>query len=160
MLSPTCYWCKQFYVWHIANKDYNMTELNASLDNIQTYNTFHELYRSSSAFLCVLFFICTGRLYPYPSGPWRIWVNVSHDSEGKYEDFGARSRHMGPGKVIYTSHSILWGVITYPGPRYLHLVPKSTYPDSKVYGANMGPIWALSARDGPHVGPMNLTIRV
>ena len=32
-------------------------------------------------------------------------------------------------------------------------------PDSKVLGANMGPTWALSAPDGPHVGPMNLAIR-
>ena len=31
-------------------------------------------------------------------------------------------------------------------------------PESKVHGANMGPTWALSAQDGPHVGPMNLTI--
>ena len=28
-----------------------------------------------------------------------------------------------------------------------------------VHVANMGPTWALSAPDGPHVGPMNLTIR-
>ena len=34
------------------------------------------------------------------------------------------------------------------------------YPDSKVHGANMGPTWVLSAPDGPHVGRMNLTIRV
>ena len=34
------------------------------------------------------------------------------------------------------------------------------YPDSKVHGANMGPTWVLSAPDGPHVGPMNLAIRV
>ena len=32
-------------------------------------------------------------------------------------------------------------------------------PDNKVHGANMGPTWVLSAPDGPHVGPMNLTIR-
>ena len=32
-------------------------------------------------------------------------------------------------------------------------------PDSKVHGANMGPIWVLSTPDGPHVGPMNLAIR-
>ena len=32
------------------------------------------------------------------------------------------------------------------------------FPDSKVHGANMGPIWVLSAPDGPHVGPMNLAI--
>ena len=33
-------------------------------------------------------------------------------------------------------------------------------PDSKVHEANMGPTWVLSAPDGPHVGPMNLAIRV
>ena len=33
-------------------------------------------------------------------------------------------------------------------------------PDSKVHGANMGPTWVLSAPDWPHVGPMNLAIRV
>ena len=35
----------------------------------------------------------------------------------------------------------------------------NTYPESKVHGANMGPTWVLSAPDGPHVGPMNRTIR-
>ena len=34
------------------------------------------------------------------------------------------------------------------------------YPDSKVHGTNMGPTWGLSAPDGPHVGPMNLAIKV
>ena len=34
------------------------------------------------------------------------------------------------------------------------------YPDSKVHGANMGPTWVLSAPGGPHVGTMNLAIRV
>ena len=34
------------------------------------------------------------------------------------------------------------------------------YPDSKVHGANMGSTWVLSALDGPHVGLMNLAIRV
>ena len=34
------------------------------------------------------------------------------------------------------------------------------FPDSKVHGANMGPTWALSTPDGPHVGPMKLVIRV
>ena len=33
-------------------------------------------------------------------------------------------------------------------------------PESKVHGAKMGPTWVLSAPDGPHVGPMNLAIRV
>ena len=33
-------------------------------------------------------------------------------------------------------------------------------PDSKIHGANMGPTWVLSAPDGPHVGAINLAIRV
>ena len=33
-------------------------------------------------------------------------------------------------------------------------------PDSKVYGANMGPTWVLSVQDGPHVGAMKLANRV
>ena len=30
--------------------------------------------------------------------------------------------------------------------------------DSKVRGANMGPIWGRQDPGGPHVGPMNLAI--
>ena len=33
-------------------------------------------------------------------------------------------------------------------------------PDSKVHGTNMGPTWVLSAPDGPHVGPINIAIRM
>ena len=32
-------------------------------------------------------------------------------------------------------------------------------PDSKVHGANIGPIWGRQDPGGPHVGPMNLAIR-
>ena len=31
-------------------------------------------------------------------------------------------------------------------------------PDSKIHGANMGPIWGRQDPGGPHVGPMNLAI--
>ena len=31
-------------------------------------------------------------------------------------------------------------------------------PDSKVHGANMGPIWGRQGPGGPHVGPMNFAI--
>ena len=31
-------------------------------------------------------------------------------------------------------------------------------PDSKVHGANMGPIWGRQGPDEPHVVPMNLAI--
>ena len=36
-----------------------------------------------------------------------------------------------------------------------HILEVSVYPDSKVHGANMGPIWGRQDPDGPHVGPMN-----
>ena len=36
----------------------------------------------------------------------------------------------------------------------------TVYPESKVHGVNIGPTWVLSASDGPHIGPMNLAIRV
>ena len=32
------------------------------------------------------------------------------------------------------------------------------HPDSKVHGANMGPIWGQQHIGGPHVGPMSLAI--
>ena len=32
------------------------------------------------------------------------------------------------------------------------------YPDSKVHGANMGPIWGRQDPGGSHVGPMNFAI--
>ena len=32
-------------------------------------------------------------------------------------------------------------------------------PDSKVHGANMGPIWGRQDPGGPHVGPMNFAVR-
>ena len=34
------------------------------------------------------------------------------------------------------------------------------HPDSKVHKSDMGPAWVLSAPGGPHVGPVNLAIRV
>ena len=33
-------------------------------------------------------------------------------------------------------------------------------PDSKIRGANMGPIWDRQDPGGPHVGPMNFNIWV
>ena len=35
-----------------------------------------------------------------------------------------------------------------------------TYPDNKVHGDNMGPIWGRQDPGGPHVGPMNFAIWV
>ena len=37
-------------------------------------------------------------------------------------------------------------------------MPLTVIPDSKVHGANMGPIWGRQEPGGPHVGPMNFAI--
>ena len=61
----------------------------------------------------------------------------------------------------YWSQSL--GVLAHWAPTESSSIPFShsgwCNPDSKVHGANMGPIWVLSALNGPHVGPMNLAIR-
>ena len=36
--------------------------------------------------------------------------------------------------------------------------PSPNDPDSKVHGANMGPIWGRQDPGGPHVGPMNFAV--
>ena len=40
------------------------------------------------------------------------------------------------------------------------LQSKLNFPDSKVHGANMGPIWGRQDPGGTHVGPMNFAIWV
>ena len=34
----------------------------------------------------------------------------------------------------------------------------NSHPNSKIHGANMGPIWGRLDPGGPHVGPMNFAI--
>ena len=40
----------------------------------------------------------------------------------------------------------------------MHASTVEAIPDSKVHGANMGPIWGQQDPGGPHVGPMNFAI--
>ena len=54
------------------------------------------------------------------------------------------------------------GVIIYPfkvnrvSKRTPCFCPSTMSPDSKVHGANMGPIWGRQDPGGPHVGPMKI----
>ena len=79
---------------------------------------------------------------------------------GKYKFLALRNREVLRCKVsrsgtewFYIFSEVLLGFL-WLGPLLV------TYPDNKVHGANMGPTWFLSAPDGPHVGPMNLAIKV
>ena len=45
----------------------------------------------------------------------------------------------------------------YIGPHYNGII-LYMFPNSKVHGANMGPIWGQQDPGGPHASPMNLVI--
>ena len=45
-------------------------------------------------------------------------------------------------------------------PRWAKIAVTDGYPDSKVHGANVGPIWGRQDPGGTHVGPMNFAIWV
>ena len=55
--------------------------------------------------------------------------------------------------VVHCFVVILPGVTTLPY-NFIVQVPQS--PDSKVHGANMGPIWGRHDPGGSHIGPMNI----
>ena len=46
------------------------------------------------------------------------------------------------------------------GTVFTRISVQMSYPESKDHGPSMGPTWVLSAPGRPHVGSMNLTIRV
>ena len=56
---------------------------------------------------------------------------------------------------IYLDH-IVWSVAL----KSAFVVCTWAYPDSKVYGVNMGPIWGRKDPGGPHVGHTNFAIWV
>ena len=59
-------------------------------------------------------------------------------------------------KCSQRSSGHIWNPAKNVKPHHL----QRTFPNSKVHEANRRPTWVLSAPDGPHVGPMNLAIRV
>ena len=61
--------------------------------------------------------------------------------------------------------SLVWVCVEWKSKRSLELAALCvsrfvafTVPDSKIHGANMGPIWGRQDPSGPHVGPMNFAI--
>ena len=44
--------------------------------------------------------------------------------------------------------------------KWIHHPQAGVFPNSKVHGVNMGPIWGRQDSGGPHVGPMNFAIWV
>ena len=65
-------------------------------------------------------------------------------------------------KCTSVSFSVMYRPINVNAHIRIHSDVKyySKFPDSKVHGANMGPIWGRRDPDGPHVGPMNFAIWV
>ena len=63
---------------------------------------------------------------------WNLWLSL---------------RNIGQQAWLFVLHVGKWG-----------LYGLYCDPDSKVYGANMGPIWGRQDPGGAHVGPMNFDI--
>ena len=64
-------------------------------------------------------------------------------------------------ELTWTKSYEMWKIITHgPGNSTMVYILAITenIPDSKVHGANMGPIWGRQDPGGPHVGPMNFAI--
>ena len=62
--------------------------------------------------------------------------------------------------AINAIHNAYWKEFNYSAVSALRLGRKFKYPDSKVHGVNMGPIWGRQDPGGPHVGPVNFAIWV
>ena len=58
-----------------------------------------------------------------------------------------------------SNEKILPNLIAYERGQCVACQKWTDFPDSKVQGANTGPIWVLSAPDGPHVCPMKCPIK-
>ena len=75
---------------------------------------------------------------PHPSAAWRVpkrlWKGLAFSK--------------------YVQVCVLQSYIYHQEQNYIN------YPDSKVHGANMGPIWGREDPGGPHVGPMDFAIWV
>ena len=80
-----------------------------------------------------------------------MFINTKHPGE-----LGKVNNNSGHTNIIDTliqelqEFNLKNTIIFCKGVVVFHIV--AVYPDSKVHGANMGPIW------GPHVGPMNFAI--
>ena len=74
--------------------------------------------------------------------PRAYMATMLHDSSDKPRPLIPYSQH---------EECPAWEIMT-------HWVLLHHTPDSKVHGANMGPIWGRQDPGGPHVGPMNFAI--
>ena len=88
------------------------------------------------------------------SGTWKMWYQFQVDQRIYQTVILCVIWHLwGPSARLHLSHYVPFIVCH---SRYFG----AYHPDNKDHGANMGPTWVLSAPGGPHVGPMNLVIRV
>ena len=94
--------------------------------------------------------------------PSKVWDEIAYP----FPNFNGGAVEVWEWISYFIPHFVMYVIIYSCGDLVYYLsifikrVPGRIYPDSKVQGANMGPTWVLSAPDGPHVGPMNLAIRV
>ena len=74
-----------------------------------------------------------------------LWITSTHNNDMSFVIHILPPLKLGYVWVI-TSHRKQWDPFPFIS---------FTIPDSKIHGANMGPIWGRQDPGGPHVGPMN-----
>ena len=60
--------------------------------------------------------------------------------------------------MFQTHHVSSYQMTTISWTKWKHWWHIQDNPDSKIHGANMGPIWGRQDPGGPHVGPMSFAI--
>ena len=90
--------------------------------------------------------------------PKRYWFCLGCVDFGTTNNLNPIMFMLGEMWYIYCA-KLEWIVCHIRFPTILIDNTRQVTPDNKVHGANMGPIWVLSAPDGPHVGFMIHAIR-
>ena len=145
---------KRFYheqlFWHtiINSKQYH--------HNLISYNLEMQLWKS-------FYYLCCHHINSLPHGIMSFLINSkskSHKaintlSPEKMADIFTQNSHAH--FHYFFCHQAAWVL-----GKSDHLVCLAriyyNHPDSKIHGANMGPIWGRQDPFGPHVGPTNLAI--
>ena len=92
-------------------------------------------------------------LYQHINTEWRSIIQEIQNWRRNLSISGNKSRISRPNWPLwffaYEFHVCYW---------LLDCKSSMINPDSKVHGANMGPIWVRKDLGGPHVGPMNVAM--
>ena len=91
-----------------------------------------------------------------------VSVHLALVPEASIDGVWCLNSHTIAGFELHSATPMQFTSVSWYESKYIELLiydkVASPVPDSKVHGANMGPIWGLQDPGGPHVGLMNLAL--